>query len=90
MGLAFGIFWALVIIGSILLLYAGSFSLLDFLNTTMNDKNVSGEWKLLLFFPFLFMFLWCIVLQIISVLFTLGLAISAANRFRNWWHSGSK
>jgi hypothetical protein len=90
MGLAFGIFWAVVIIGSIMLLYAGSFGLLDFLNTTMNDKNVDGGVKFLLFLPFLFVFLWCVVLEIISVLFTLGLAISMANSFRNWWHKGSK
>ena len=90
MGLAFGIFWALVIIVSILVLYAGSFGLLDFLNTTLNDKGVSAWWKLLLALPFLFMFLWCIALEIISILFTLGLAVSIANRFRNWWHSGAR
>jgi hypothetical protein len=88
MGLAGGIFWAAVIIGSIILLYAGSFGLLDFLNGVMRDENVSGLVKLLLALPFVFMFLWCIVLQIISILFTLGLAISVANSFRNWWHSG--
>lgn len=86
MGLAGGIFWALVIIIGILVLYAGSFSLLNFLNNAMNDKDLNGWWKLLLVLPFVFMFLWCILLEIVSILFTLGLAVSIANSFRNWWH----
>ena len=90
MGLAFGIFWASVIITSILVLYAGSFGLLAFLNNTMNDSGVSAWWKLFLALPFVFMFLWCIVLEIISLIFTLGLAVGIANSFRNWWHSGAR
>ena len=86
MGLAFGIFWAAVIIGSILLLIAGSFWILEILNEVMNHENVSSTVKLLLVLPFVFMFLWCIVLEILSLIITFGLAVSLAKDIRNWWH----
>ena len=74
-----------LVIVAIVVVISGSFWLLGELNSTLADKHTSAGVKMIIFFPFLFMFLWCIVLDILLTILTIFIGYQIAKSVRDWW-----
>lgn len=78
---------AVLILLAVFLVLWGSFVLRDGLANTINDEETEDIWKILLYLPFLVMWIWCFILEIILTIIGILLIIDAANGLKKWWHS---
>lgn len=84
------VIYALLSIAAVIAVLWGSFWLRDNLCYLINDDNTAPGWVLVFYLPYLVMWLWCFILEMIFVIFTLWLGYQAAKDFRDWWHKGAK
>jgi hypothetical protein len=79
--------YAILILAAFFFALWASFALRDILSEIICDDTTDDGWKIILYLPFLVVWLWCFILEVAGTILAIVLIIDAANGLKKWWHN---
>lgn len=83
------VFMTLVWVFCIMWLYQASYALFEKVSGVYARDGELGK-KIMLSVPWLALFAWCLLLDLVMMVITLVGLATIANATRDWWHKGAK